>query len=81
MLFLNTLDLVKVEKLQIVNSLPRSMVHLYALIDECDQRFDEDTCESILKKIQELFPIQGDDDEPSAAEESAEEPAEEPAEE
>lgn len=56
MVFLNTLDLVKVEKLQIVNSLPRSMVHLYSLIDECDQRFEESICIGILEKIEHLFP-------------------------
>lgn len=73
--FLNNFDLVKVEKLQIVNSLPRTMVHLYALVEECGLRFDEDVCTSIIHKIDELFPLpelpkeddenikQGDDDE------------------
>lgn len=56
MAFLNGFDLVKVEKLQIVNSLPRSMVHLYALVEECGQRFSEETCEGIIAKISELFP-------------------------
>lgn len=57
MAFLNQFELVKVEKLQIVNQLPRLMVHLYAVVEECDQRFDEDTCERILGKIQELVPV------------------------
>lgn len=56
MAFLNTLDLMKAEKLQIVNSLPRSMVHLYGLVEECDQRFSEETCESIIAKVDSLFP-------------------------
>lgn len=55
--YLNTLDLMKIEKLQIVNSLPRSMVHLYALVDECDQRFEEAACEALLAKIDELVPL------------------------
>lgn len=64
MVFLNQFELVKVEKLQIVNSLPRLMVHLYALVEECDLRFDEDTCERILAKINELVPApEGDDEE------------------
>lgn len=57
--FLNGFDLVKIEKLQIVNSLPRSMVHLFALVDEADQRFEEDKCASIIDKINELFPLPG----------------------
>lgn len=57
MAYLNTLDLMKIEKLQIVNSLPRSMVHLYALVEECDQRLDEATCEALLEKINELVPL------------------------
>ncbi|CUM62800.1 uncharacterized protein PRCAT00000358001 [Priceomyces carsonii] len=58
LLFLNKFDLMKVEKLQIVNSLPRSMVNLYAIVEECDQRFDEDTCDSILETINRLFPVE-----------------------
>lgn len=58
MTFLNKFELMKAEKLQIVNSLPRSMVHLYGLVEECDQRFDEETCESILAKVSELVPQQ-----------------------
>lgn len=57
MAHLNTLDLMKIEKLQIINSLPRSMVHLYALVEECDQRFDEPTCEALIEKINELCPL------------------------
>lgn len=63
MIHLNRLELMKVEKLQIVNSLPRSMVHLYALVEECDQRFDEETCEGIINKINDLFPIEQEEEE------------------
>ncbi|CAK7900789.1 DNA-directed RNA polymerase III subunit RPC9 [[Candida] anglica] len=71
MLFLNTFELEKIEKLQIVNSLPRSMVCLYAVVEECDQRFDEDTCETIIAKINELFPVEGEDEEEGEEEEEA----------
>ncbi|ANZ76510.1 BA75_03452T0 [Komagataella pastoris] len=54
--FLNGFELVKVEKLQMVNLLPRSLVSVYSIIEECDTRFTEDECESMLNKIEELFP-------------------------
>ncbi|SGZ52419.1 CIC11C00000002867 [Sungouiella intermedia] len=73
MTFLNQFELMKVEKLQIVNSLPRSMVHLYGLVEECDLRFDENTCESILAKINELVPLDEADDDVDDAEEEEEE--------
>lgn len=69
MTFLNNFDLMKAEKLQIVNSLPRSMVHLYGLVEECDQRLDEDTCQSIIDKIDELFPLPEEDAEEEEQEE------------
>ncbi|KAI0462587.1 hypothetical protein LJB42_004081 [Komagataella kurtzmanii] len=55
--FLNGFALVKVEKLQMVNLLPRSLVSVYSIIEECDSRFTEDECESMLNKIEELFPV------------------------
>ena len=61
--FLNQFELMKVEKLQIVNSLPRSLVVLYALVEECEDRFGEETSESIIEKINELFPIQEEEEE------------------
>ncbi|SGZ48597.1 CIC11C00000005250 [Sungouiella intermedia] len=73
MTFLNQFELMKVEKLQIVNSLPRSMVHLYGLVEECDLRFDENTCESILAKINELVPLDEADDDVDDAEGEEEE--------
>lgn len=60
--FLNGFELMKVEKLQIVNSLPRSMVHLYALVEECDLRFSTEVCESFIGKINELFPVEEEED-------------------
>ncbi|ODV78751.1 uncharacterized protein CANTADRAFT_91042 [Suhomyces tanzawaensis NRRL Y-17324] len=61
--FLNGFELMKIEKLQIVNALPRSMVHLYALVEECDLRFDEERCELIIAKINELFPVEEEEEE------------------
>ncbi|KAK6199974.1 putative DNA-directed RNA polymerase III subunit [Scheffersomyces amazonensis] len=57
-IFLNQFELMKVEKLQIINTLPRSMVILYSLVEECDQRFSEEICESIIEKIDQLFPLE-----------------------
>lgn len=73
MSFLNQYNLVKVEKLQLVNLLPRSMVHLYSIVEECDQRFDEDTCEVFLNKINELFPLPEEESEESEEKEENEE--------
>ncbi|KAG7193167.1 uncharacterized protein KQ657_000921 [Scheffersomyces spartinae] len=58
MIFLNQFELMKAEKLQIVNTLPRSMVLLYALVEECDQRFSEAESELIIEKINELYPVE-----------------------
>lgn len=69
MIYLNTFDLMKIEKLQIVNSLPRSMAHLYVLVEECDQRLDEEACEGILQKIGELFPSEEEEEEEEEGEE------------
>lgn len=63
---LNTLELMTQEKLQIVNSLPRSMVHLYGLVEECDSRFSSEQCEGIILKINELMGAE----EPEDAEEN-----------
>ncbi|EGV65498.1 hypothetical protein PSN45_002545 [Yamadazyma tenuis] len=63
MVFLNQYDLVKIEKLQIMNSLPRSMVHVHAVIEECDQRLNEDSVNSLIDKINELFPLPENDEE------------------
>lgn len=67
--FLNTFELMKIEKLQIINSLPRSLVVLYAIIEECEERFGEEVSESILAKINELFPIEQEEEEEAEEEE------------
>ena len=36
---------------------------LYALVEECEDRFGEETSESIIEKINELFPIQEEEEE------------------
>lgn len=56
MAYLNALELEKAEKLQIVNTLPRSLVTLYAVVEECDLRFTEEQCEEMITKVDELFP-------------------------
>ncbi|KAI5964216.1 uncharacterized protein KGF55_002158 [Candida pseudojiufengensis] len=56
--FLNQFELMKVEKLQIMNQLPRSLVVLYLLIEDCEERFNEEQSQGIIDKIQELFPIE-----------------------
>ncbi|RCK64930.1 DNA-directed RNA polymerase III subunit RPC9 [Candida viswanathii] len=60
--FLNGLELMKIEKLQIVNSLPRSLVVLYAIVEECEERFGEEVSEGIIGKINELFPIEQEEE-------------------
>ncbi|CAI5759791.1 unnamed protein product [Candida verbasci] len=63
MSFLNQFELMKVEKLQIINSLPRSMVVLFTLIEECEERLGIENCETILGKINEMFPIEQEEGE------------------
>ncbi|AOW04377.1 RNA polymerase Rpb4-domain-containing protein [Yarrowia lipolytica] len=48
---INHLGLEKAERLQLINSVPTSIVSLYSLIEECDQRYNEDQCEEILDAI------------------------------
>ncbi|KAI5960033.1 hypothetical protein KGF57_001977 [Candida theae] len=62
MSFLNQFELMKVEKLQIVNCLPRSLVVLYLLIEECEERFSVDVCEGIVGRINELFPVEAEEE-------------------
>ncbi|AET40184.1 DNA-directed RNA polymerase III subunit RPC17 Ecym_5430 [Eremothecium cymbalariae DBVPG len=50
---LNQLALFKAEKLQIVNQLPTNIVHLYSIVEECDNRFSEDQIKTILLAVQE----------------------------
>lgn len=46
----------KIEKLQIINSTPYSLVSLYSMIEECDQRFSEDESNEILDIVNTHFP-------------------------
>ncbi|KAK6874333.1 DNA-directed RNA polymerase III subunit RPC9 [Candida tropicalis] len=71
--FLNTFELMKIEKLQIINSLPRSLVVLYAIVEECEERLGEETSESIIAKINELFPIEQEEEEEEGEEGEEEE--------
>lgn len=58
-------ELEKIEKLQIINSTPYSLVNLYSIVEECDQRFSEEQCQEILDLISVNFPppetLEGDD--------------------
>lgn len=60
-------QLEKIERLQIINSAPHSLVNLYAIVEECDQRFTEEESQEILDIVEELFPqeaaVEGDDEE------------------
>ncbi|CDK26713.1 unnamed protein product [Kuraishia capsulata CBS 1993] len=63
---LNQYPLEKIEKLQILNFVPRTMVTLYSLIEECDQRFDQAQSEEILGIVNDCFPmeaVEGEDEE------------------
>ncbi|KAI5956347.1 hypothetical protein KGF54_000822 [Candida jiufengensis] len=71
--FLNTFELMKIEKLQIMNQLPRSLVVLYLLVEDCEERFDEEKCLEIIAKIDELFPVEQDEEQEEAEEEDEDE--------
>lgn len=49
---LNKFDLFQAEKLQIVNQLPGTLVHLYAVVEECDARFTQDQQQQLIELIQ-----------------------------
>ncbi|ODQ80755.1 hypothetical protein BABINDRAFT_35066 [Babjeviella inositovora NRRL Y-12698] len=71
MRFLNTMELEKIEKLQILNNLPRNLVSLYAIVEECDSRFDEEKCNKLIEKIDALFPEEQSEEVEDAAMEDA----------
>ncbi|CCH62532.1 hypothetical protein TBLA_0H02480 [Henningerozyma blattae CBS 6284] len=52
---LNAYSLYQAEKLQLINQLPTNMVHLYAIIEECESRFNEEEIDQILKIIAEYI--------------------------
>lgn len=56
MLMLNSFQLEVIEKLMIMNILPRSLVNLYSIIEECEERFTQEQCEEILSNIEKYFP-------------------------
>lgn len=73
MLVLNSFELEVIEKLMIMNLLPRSLVNLYAIIEECEERFSQDKCEEILSTIEKYFPApieEDDEDEEEAGNEN-----------
>ncbi|KAG7866484.1 hypothetical protein KL918_003381 [Ogataea parapolymorpha] len=47
----------KIEKLEILNRLPRTIVSLFSVIEECDQRFSDEQCNSMLELVQRCFPV------------------------
>lgn len=53
---LSKFELEKIEKLQIINSTPHSLVNLYSIVEECDQRFTEGQSQEILDVINRCFP-------------------------
>ncbi|ESW95825.1 hypothetical protein HPODL_02474 [Ogataea parapolymorpha DL-1] len=54
---LNQYSLMKIEKLEILNRLPRTIVSLFSVIEECDQRFSDEQCNSMLELVQRCFPV------------------------
>lgn len=52
---LNQYSLFKAEKLQIVNQLPQSMVHLYSIVEECDSRFTQEQMDTLISSIAEYI--------------------------
>ncbi|KAI7866745.1 RNA polymerase Rpb4-domain-containing protein [Spinellus fusiger] len=53
--------LTKAEKLQILNLRPKSVVELYLLIEECEERFTEEALDTMLTMI--TTTLERDDDE------------------
>ncbi|ORY94684.1 HRDC-like protein [Syncephalastrum racemosum] len=64
--------LTRAEKLQLLNLRPRSVVEIYIIVEECEERFTEEEVEQILNNISSILPR--DDD--YAAEEYEEEDTE-----
>lgn len=48
---LKKFELYQIELLQIVNQLPTNMVHLFALVEECDSRYSEVEIEEMIAII------------------------------
>ena len=69
MLVLNTYEIEVIEKLMIMNLLPRSLVNLYAIIEECEDRFTQEQCEDILANVEKFYPAPQVDDEEAEGQE------------
>lgn len=69
MLFLNSYEIEVIEKLMIMNLLPRSLVNLYAIIEECESRFTQEECEAILEAVEKYFPAPVEDEDEAEGEE------------
>ncbi|KAG7808598.1 hypothetical protein KL921_003680 [Ogataea angusta] len=67
----------KIEKLEILNRLPRTIVSLFSVIEECDQRFSDEQCNNMLDLVQRYFPISQEAVEDDAMEVEQEEEEEE----
>lgn len=66
--FLKKYDLTRIEKLQILNLLPRNPVEFYALVEECEERFTNDQIDVILNMIDTVVPLPPVPSEPEMAE-------------
>jgi DNA-directed RNA polymerase subunit F len=51
--FLAAKELTKLERLMIVNQLPKTAVHFHVIVEECEERFADDEIEQILEVIRE----------------------------
>lgn len=52
--------LTKVEKLMVVNSVPRSLAALHVLIEEHEDRFSMEEMEALLDLVGQAFPPDGE---------------------
>ncbi|QSL65293.1 hypothetical protein MERGE_002602 [Pneumocystis wakefieldiae] len=50
-------SLTKAEKLMIINARPDTLVELYALIEECEERFNLEQLQQILDLIHSKMPL------------------------
>jgi hypothetical protein len=58
MSYLSTLKLTKMERLQIVNRLPRTFIDFYVLVEECEERFPQQQVEQeILAEIERIIDL------------------------
>ena len=55
--YLRGFELTRMEKLQVLNILPRNLVEFYAVVEECEERFSPDQIDQILNTIDQMFPL------------------------